>query len=198
MSLRSSAAAIFALMMMAPPALSATPVGDDKTRTSIFDFDVAGGEYQSDEQPIDCTINTVRGVFAMTQYRWHAKWHPGIIIRLTKGSGASERLVVLSFSAKQYHPPFRVELASALDDTEDLGSVTFSAAVGQNGASSFFLHWNGDGEVTAAVGGERHSFSLGGRPDMLQIHGSGGVGSVNYELSHTTDLEGDKDCKPIS
>lgn len=174
--------------------LSSSAISDPTT----FNFDAPGGQYQTEERTITCTVNAIQGTATFHEYRWDATYHPGIKIFLTRGTGSTQRLISLGFVAMQYHPPFVIKFGSAEDDSKDLGSLQFDTAVGQSGTFSFFVRWNADGDVAASVAGEQHTFNLGGRPDRLQINGIGGVGDVAYQLRHIPDNIGDRDCSPIS
>src|SRR5581483_8335603 len=103
----------------------------------LFAFDVSSGMYEEKSHRLDCAINVVEGEASFTEYRSGTRWHPGVGIFLFRGTGSTQRIVALKFSAQNYRPPFRVDFGSALDDSQDLGHLVFGTTVGPHGQFAF-------------------------------------------------------------
>lgn len=162
-------------------------------------FDAADGRFERWNFDVTCKTNAVRGSVHFVRYGTSTEWQPGASVLMRNGDEA----VALYILTEHYAPPFRVALARvtlAKGAQAALAVRPFSVKVGDDGNFSFMVHWSGDGEVTATVGGETQHLGLGAPVTKVAVLGISGAGTfAPLELGSWRDTDPAKDpCAPVA
>jgi len=172
------AAALLALS--APPALSETFTPAAPLGSTVLDLDTESGNFS--DWRIDRLegINAVRTTLQVHRLGSDPRWAPGFTISLTRG----KRAVYFQILGPDRKPPLMMFLAAS-EDGKKVDEQNFQATVGLDEKIAIAVDWTADGTVTAQVGAEKKTMSLGGPAERLEFAGSTGEAEFNpLQIGH--------------
>jgi hypothetical protein len=142
-----------------------------------FAFDVQDGTYESQNVPLDCSIN---GIWLKARFtrlgKPSTKWTPGISLSIASVSTTA----AIQIEAKNFEPPLQVGVV-----TFDLHSQTYLEHVRLYNTFDLetsvpvLASWSPDGLVTFNVGGETRTVNLKGPVLQATLSGSTAAGAFD-------------------